>query len=113
MTPTVNPELCVKLVRPLIPAKSNLNPEALICIPRRASACDSVPNGPFPGRVFARPFTSPAIAELLVDAKDPCQAICHHIVLRKQFSRRRENRDTEIPKSIEAAVASKFLANKN
>ena len=55
MTPIVNPELGLKFVRPLIPAKSKRRPEARTCIPSRASACDSVPSGPFPGRVLARP----------------------------------------------------------
>ena len=57
MTPTVMPDRGLKLVNPLMPAKSKRKPDARICIPRRASPCDSVPNGPLPGRVFARPFT--------------------------------------------------------
>lgn len=60
VTPMVRPELGLKFVSPLIPAKSNRKPEARICIPKRASDCDSVPSGPVPGRVFARPLTSPA-----------------------------------------------------
>src|SRR5207247_7273673 len=60
VTPTVIPERGLRLVNPLIPAKSKRNPEARICMPRRASPCDSVPRGPLPGRVLARPFTSPA-----------------------------------------------------
>src|SRR6266508_6587188 len=37
VTPTVIPERGLRLVNPLIPAKSTRNPEARICIPKRAS----------------------------------------------------------------------------
>ena len=59
MTPTVTPERGLNLVNPLMPAKSKRNPEARICMPKRAWPCDSVPSGPVPGRVFARPFGNP------------------------------------------------------
>ena len=54
-----------------MPAKSKRSPDARICIPRRASDCDSVPSGPPPGLVFARPFTSPAKLNCLFKRKIP------------------------------------------
>src|SRR5712692_7985940 len=50
VTPTVIPECGLKLVSPLMPAKSKRNPDARTCMPSRASPCDSVPRGPRPGR---------------------------------------------------------------
>ena len=51
--------------------------------------------------------------KLFVDAKDSRDSVCDHVVLRKQFGGRRENRDSEIAESIESAVATKFLADQN
>src|SRR6187551_2363291 len=65
-------------------------------------------------RAGARPSINLARnAELFVDSEDAGQAVGDHIVLREQFCRRSKDRDAKIAEGVEAAVASKLLADQN